>query len=547
MLPISLWLLPVCAALLCWLAWIPQPFTPLLFLAFVPMLYLEQRVTESHIPQQRRQLWQAAFLFFLLFNLLSTGWIFKSTIVGMLFACITNALLMCLPFMLFHVTRQKFGNRIGYISFVAYWLAFEHLHQRWELAWTWLNLGNALSQYPVFIQWYEYTGTGGGTLWVLIVNLVVFLAINQYQTTPNLSGRKERGMLLFRTSLIPLLLLIVPILISVQIFNNYSENGTNVEIAIVQPSEDPYQIPDTEAANKQVDDLLKLAETVLTPETQYLIFPESALPDAVWLNDFDQDPHIQQLRQWVQQYPKLKLVSGITALMHYPQPKATPSAQPYLQKSGSYDIYNSSMQIDTSQHEQWYHKSKLVPGVEKIPYRQLFGFISPLIESLGGGTGGFATQPERTVFFGNDSLGIAPVICYESIFGQYLTEYVQKGAQLIFVMTNDGWWGNTAGYQQHLHYASLRAIECRRSIARAANTGISCFINQRGIIEEHLDWQEKGAIVYKLEANTAPTFYVTYGDFIGRTAVLLSSLFILLTFVTRFTPHFANKLRVPKK
>jgi len=541
--PVSLWLLPVCAALLCWLAWIPQPFTPLLFVAFVPMLYLEQQVSESRHPQMHLQLLWAAFVFFLLFNLLTTGWIYKATIIGMLFACLANALLMCLPFMLFHWTKQKLGSRIGYISFIAYWLTFEHLHQRWELAWTWLNLGNALSQYPHFIQWYEYTGTGGGTLWILGVNLAVFLTLKKVQ--PEIAANKNKGISLFwlKKSLLPFALLFTPLLVSVLIFNGYSDKGTNIEIVIVQPNEDPYLIPDAETANQQVSDMLRLAETAITPDTRYLLLPESALPDAVWLNDFDEQPQILRLREWLKQYPDLKLVSGMTAFEHYPQPDATPSAQPYLQKSGSYDIFNSSVQLDSSLNEQWYHKSKLVPGVEKIPYRSFFSFMSPVIESLGGGTGGFGWQDERVVYWGADSLGIAPVICYESIFGQYLTEYIQKGAQLIFIMTNDGWWGNTAGFRQHLEYARLRAIETRRSIARAANTGISCFINQKGLIEERLEWQVKGAIVSRLEANSQTTFYVQYGDFIGRTASLLAGLFILLTFVTRFTPHFANKLK----
>ncbi|OWY19350.1 apolipoprotein N-acyltransferase [Sphingobacteriales bacterium UPWRP_1] len=533
----NLWLLPLCAALLCRLAWIPLPFTPLLFFAFVPMLLLEQQVADN------RQWWRASVLFFLLWNVFTTWWIVNSTIVGAVFAFLANALLMSIPFMLFRATRLKLGNRVGYLSFLVYWLAFEFLHQRWELAWPWLNLGNALAPLPQCIQWFEYTGSGGGTLWVLGVNLAVFGAL-QPRLFPATSGiDKPRNRQLVKSIALPVALFLLPVLASLYLFYTYTEKGQEVEIALVQPSEDPYFMPDEAQANQQVATLLSLSEKAVTPNTRYLVFPEAALPDAIWLNDFTQQPRINQLRQWLHQYPNLKLVSGFTALQHYNQPYASATARPYLQRPGSYDVFNSSFQIDTSANWQVYHKSKLVPGVEKIPYQQLFGVLTPLISELGGGIGSFGEQPHRTVFFGTDSLGIAPVICYESVFGQYLTDYIKQGAQLIFIMTNDGWWGNTDGYRQHLHYASLRAIETRRSIARAANTGISCFIDQRGLLHTPLAWQQRGAQTGKIRANTTLTIYTIYGDFIGRTSLLLAGMLILLTFVSRFTPHFANKIR----
>ena len=89
---------------------------------------------------------------------------------------------------------------------------------------------------------------------------------------------------------------------------------------------------------------------------------------------------------------------------------------------------------------------------------------------------------------------MAPVICYESVYGEYSTGYIKKGAQAIFIMTNDGWWDNTAGHRQHLYFASLRAIEARRAIARSANTGISAFVNQRGDILQPTRYDEPIAI-----------------------------------------------------
>jgi apolipoprotein N-acyltransferase len=123
---------------------------------------------------------------------------------------------------------------------------------------------------------------------------------------------------------------------------------------------------------------------------------------------------------------------------------------------------------------------------------------------------------------------VATVICYESVYGEFVTGYVKKGANLIFVLTNDGWWGDTPGYHQHNAFSSIRAIETRRSVARSANTGISSFINQRGEVLQKLSWWQRGAIKDTINANDSITFYVKYGDYIGRVARFFSLLVVLL-------------------
>ena len=102
---------------------------------------------------------------------------------------------------------------------------------------------------------------------------------------------------------------------------------------------------------------------------------------------------------------------------------------------------------------------------------------------------------------------------------------------MIFIITNDGWWGNTAGHKQHLHYASLRAIETRRSIARSANTGISAFINQRGDIEQATEYWEPAVIQGTIRANDQMTFYGRHGDYLARTAAWLSVFVFLAALV----------------
>jgi apolipoprotein N-acyltransferase len=168
----------------------------------------------------------------------------------------------------------------------------------------------------------------------------------------------------------------------------------------------------------------------------------------------------------------------------------------------------------------------LVVGVEKMPFAKYLGFIGDFVINIGGTTNSLGSQDEPSNFISKDKTQVAPVICYESVFGEFVTRYVKKGAQLIFIITNDGWWKNTPGYHQHLSFARLRAIETRRSIARSANTGISCFINQRGDISQATEWWVPAAIKGTINANDKITFYVQYGDYIARIALFMSIVLI---------------------
>jgi apolipoprotein N-acyltransferase len=194
-----------------------------------------------------------------------------------------------------------------------------------------------------------------------------------------------------------------------------------------------------------------------------------------------------------------------------------------------YESFNAAIQLDSTANVPVYFKSKLVAGVETMPYSKYLKFLEGLTLRLGGTFRGWGTQKERGVFFSaGDSTGVSPVICYESVYGEFVTGYVKKGANLLFVITNDGWWGDTPGYHQHNSFSSLRAIETRRSIARSANTGISSIINQRGEVLQSLGWWKRGALKGTINANDKITFYVKNGDYIGRAAALFSVLIVLL-------------------
>ncbi|HYG50694.1 MAG TPA: apolipoprotein N-acyltransferase, partial [Flavobacteriales bacterium] len=113
-------------------------------------------------------------------------------------------------------------------------------------------------------------------------------------------------------------------------------------------------------------------------------------------------------------------------------------------------------------------------------------------------------------------------------FGEYMGEFIKKGANVVFVITNDGWWGDTPGYKQHIEFGRLLAVSLRRSVAQSANTGISGFIDQRGDIVQHTNWWERCALRQKINLNNALTWYAVHGDLLYRLSIYFSIAFVLL-------------------
>jgi apolipoprotein N-acyltransferase len=218
----------------------------------------------------------------------------------------------------------------------------------------------------------------------------------------------------------------------------------------------------------------------------------------------------------------------MSAVTGYEQGAKLPDFARQHPNGGYYLPHNSALLYRNGAEPLVYHKSKLVVGVEKMPYPKVMGLLDAFALNLGGMSGTLGTQTERAVFQ-HAGIAAAPVICYESIFGGFVTSYIRDGANLIAIITNDGWWGDTDGYRQHMAFARLRAIENRRDVARSANTGISGFINQRGDIVGQTGWWEQTTLTAQVHLNEELSFYTRYGDYIPRTAAFLAVLIYLIS------------------
>ena len=529
------------SGLLLALAWPVDGFAPLVFIAFVPLILLQDKIGDKTI---KGNIFFLSFLAFLLWNALTTWWIARCTIAGSIAAVLLNSIFMATVFYAYHFIKTRlYNNKKGYFLLILLFASFEYLHLNWQLNWPWLNLGNVFSHYYTWVQWYEYTGSAGGTLWVLAVNILLYkllfgFDVNRYshklETKANFSLAKAKWSHLGKYSLRVFLMIVVPLLISKVIYYSYEETGDDVEVVVVQPNLDPYTEEFVLSPYEIMERNLSVASTMMTDNTSFVISPESAIQEDIWIEHIDRYYSVHELRKFINNYPNTCYVIGMSTLGLAPDDAADDfAARKFVDADKYYYAYNTAALIDKDSI-QMYQKSRLTPGVEMVPS---WWFLRPFVKigiDLGGTTGTLKTDTEPKLLSFN-GLDVATLICYESVFGGYVTEFVKKGAQMIFVITNDGWWGDTPGYQQHLEMSQLRAIETRRSIARSANTGVSCFINQRGDIMQKTDYNTHAALRNTLKTNDKQTFYVCYGDYIYKIAVFLTMMVSVITLVRIIT------------
>jgi len=515
---IQLFFLAVTSGILLSLPWIFQDLSWVLFFAFVPLLLADNLRIRQSKSENLTSSFLLGFVVFLIWNVLSTWWIAYVSLIGMLFITSLNALFMSSVWWIKNKVHQQFGAVSGYFSLIVFWTAFELLNHHGMLPWPWLTLGNGFANSVKVIQWYEFTGVLGGTLWILISNILILIAIKDLSDQPFWKFAKSVSLALF--------VIACPIALSLYMYSNYSEKGTIQNVVVLQPNIDPY----TEkfsgiSAEDQISRLVSLAESKITDSTDLVLAPETALP-ALWEDSLVlQSSSLLPFNQIIQRFPSVSFIAGaITKRKIRNDEPISKTTRQSADGKYSFEMFNSTLMLDRVKGIQFSHKNILVAGVERQPFREYFSFLPNYMLDLGGTKGALASGKEPTVFEIPDGRTIGPVICFESVFGEHVRQLVRNGANYIVVLTNDGWWKDSPGVWQHFGYSRIRAIETRRSIARSANTGISGLINQRGdvVVQTKIDTFE--AVSSRIRMNSFLTFYVRYGDYLGWISLFLSGM-----------------------
>lgn len=512
-------------------AWPTWGIAPLVFIGFVPLLLLEDRIAHG----EKGKLFWLSFLTFLIWNVATTWWVWNATPAAIA-AWVLNALFMAIVFNVFHLTKKKVFNKPwGNFILIPYWMAFELLTYLWAAKWPWLNLGNVFSSHHEWIQWYEYTGVAGGTLWILLVNIMIANIIQFFKS------RETKP--LFINIGVEVALLLLPIVFSTYIYKHYEDQGKETEVIVVQQNCDPWNEQFDHQFDAQViQNNINLSLPLVTPNTRFVVSSESAIQEGIWLDKTQDARALNTLHDYIQRFPQMAFIIGGTTYEWVPQGMEDDFPARQIGNSDKhYYCHNSALLIDADDM-QYRNKSQLTPGVEAIP--EWMGFLKNFSITMGIARGTLKTDPESKVMaFGDHKAGVA--ICYESAFGEYVGSFCKKGADLLFVITNDGWWGDTPGYKQHFEFSKLRAIENRRCIARSANTGRSGFFNQRGDVLQQTQYWVPDAIRETLKANDKVTFYAKHGDYLSRIAVYLTFV-LLITWIAKSILDFGKSRKVTK-
>ncbi len=413
--------------------------------------------------------------------------------------------------MIFHTVSKKASKALSYTVLVSVWVAMEHIYATGDFSWPWLLLGNGFSNDIWAVQWYEYTGLFGGSVWILISNITIYEAWRSREVSKWVWAGVAT---------------LSPIIISVIIYYTYKEpHQRSVVVSVVQPNVDCYDKFNGNR-NAQKRNLINLI-CELPDSTQFVFLPETTIPDYYWEERLDQMSFIEELRDTISsRLADAIIISGTNTMVRYKAGDQSETARKSRHVEGEYyDVFNSAIGITKDEGYQLHHKVKLVIGVENTP-TWVFKIFNFFVVDLGGVVGQIGRGEEPTTFH-HDDVTFAPAICYEGLYGDFYRSFVRNGAEFMGIISNDGWWGDTAGHRHLYSMSSLRAIETRRSIARSANTGISGFINSRGDNLEKLTWEERGTITRRVWLNDSMTLYTLYGDFVARIAKFIAALSLL--------------------
>jgi apolipoprotein N-acyltransferase len=518
--------LSVAGGLLSSLAWTGWCTGLILLISFIPFFLIEDFIYRRKTQYSVNAFFTYTLPGFVIFSILTLGWIREASMIAAVCVIMGMTFLMAFTVWMVHLIRLRSGNFWGITALVSFWLAFEYLCLNVDIITPWINLGNGLAKDILFIQWYDITGVAGGTLWIVLSNLLLSAFIIK-----SMDSLKRTWLYLVIWGL----LIIIPSLLSIsEYYHKEKTEAKPFEVVIVQPDFDPYKEKFSIPFKVQLEAAIKMAGTAVTEKTEWLLTPETTIDDPVNEDNYSDNIYLNMLREFARNHQGISIVVGMTTYKTYLSSSKPPtrSARFIDNDNTWYDHFNSAVQIDTGKRVAFYHKSKLVPGIEKQFVYGAGKILSKILPKLGGYQWGYGIQKDRGTFRHHLSgVSVGPVICYESIYGDYLTEYVKNGANAIFIITNDGWWKNTNGYKQHFYFASIRAIETRRPVARSANTGISGIIDKKGRIIQKSEWWSPAVLKGEITPGYEITPYVKYGDYMMFFAAIISILVLSAVFV----------------
>jgi apolipoprotein N-acyltransferase len=258
---------------------------------------------------------------------------------------------------------------------------------------------------------------------------------------------------------------------------------------------------------------MTLSEEAAASGSELVVWPESSTPF-----HFDGSPALAEAMKDFARQRRIYLLFGSDDY-EFETGEPAPGAP------RAYRAYNGAKLIDPRGEIPFrYHKIVLVPFGEYVPMRRILFFVGNLTQEVGGFT------PGTRIAVGSlgDGRRVGVFICYEAIYPDLVRRFTSEGAGLLVQLTNDAWFGKSAAPYQHFVMATVRAIENRRYLVRAANTGISAIVDPYGRVLAETELFRAEVLTGKVSFRSDLTFYARHGDLLARTAAAVTLLFALL-------------------
>jgi len=479
----------------------PLPLPVISFFAIVPAVLLVRRAAQDQDPRR-------AFRWGWWYGLAANGLVLYWMIVALWhftpfsalgYLATIAALGLFTGCLFWFVVRLRLAAPAVplWVTLPVAWTALEWLiGHLGDVAFPWLGLGTSLADAPLLVQWADLAGARGVTLWLAWCNVVIVEAATE-----------RRGARYAVRGLAPVL---VTILLALG-YGTWRMKTLPVRevgvVGLIQPNEGFHEKWDPAREDAVVAKLLAMSERAMAlARPQLVVWPEAAIPGYLFQNP-----------EWEQ------AISGLARVSHTPIVTGGLQADPRDPPPVPY--YNAAFFFDSTGDRQGhpvYGKHYLVPIVERVPFVPVRWMRR--IPGVGRWSGGFARGRDLPVY--ETALGrFGVLICYESAFEDLARKYRTRGADFLVNVTNDAWFGRTTAPTQHASHLVLRAIESRMGIARAANSGISEFVDPLGRAYAASQLEQEAVVVDRLRTSDVTTLYVRWGDWVGLVSVLATLAF----------------------
>jgi apolipoprotein N-acyltransferase len=541
-------ILAIISGILLALSFPPSQLNLLAFVAFVPLLFI---ISDEDIKHKYLLIYITFFIYHTGSNWWISSWS-KETDPFLLLSGLVldffHPIFFLFPFWLFFIVKKHKSKNFAINLFPFLYVTFEWLHSLGDLSYPWLTIGYTQMSNIFWIQFIDITGIYGSSFLILFANIIILKLINlkiESQSTNffKLILNSKIGMQYF---LIIVLIIFLPYfytLISIKKYDYFSnlkkENYLN--IGIIQPNINPWA-KWSESTTGQIEKHFHISDSLIksSGNLDLIIWSETAIP-YVYL-DFNSLQDLSLITNWIKK-ENINLLTGIAEFYLVPHGEKPPkwSKRFVFDSSQYYMTYNSAILLSpyyspiNQTNYFTYRKTRLTPFAENFPMKDLIPFAAEWLNwgvgisnwNVGNGAKVLNLKTKKK------EAKVGPIICIESIYPDYVRQFTTKGAKMLIIITNDGWYDHTVGPAQHYMIACARAIENRRYIARVANTGISGFISPFGNSLKELPQYKSIGTSMLLPLLDEKTFYVEYGDWLAYLSASISLVALIYSLVQK--------------